>query len=83
MEAEQLIHTLPDTPAEAKAEGLGDTLCDMEAEALVDTVAETPIQGNADTFRDSVGNIKAKPSTRPLTTYNQRRPKHTSTHYAN
>ena len=44
VEAKELIHTLPDTPPQAKAEGLGNTLCDMGAVALVDTLAETPLQ---------------------------------------
>ena len=72
---------LPDTPPEANAEGPGDSLCDMEADALVDTLAEAPLQGNAETFGDTMGNVKAKQSTRKLTTYKQRRAKQTATHY--
>ena len=47
----------------------------MKAEALVDTLAETPSQRNTQTFGDIVGNVKAKKSTRTLTTYSEGRNK--------
>ena len=62
MEAEEQIHKLLDTPAEGKAEGLGDTLCDMEAEALVETPAQTPLELKAETFGDIMASVKAKQS---------------------
>jgi len=61
VEAEALIDTLPDTPPEAKAERVVDTLCHADAEALVDTLAETPVEGKPKAFGDSIPNVKAKP----------------------
>ena len=47
----------------------------MKAEALVDTLAETPSQRNTQTFDDTIGNVKAKQSTRTLITYSEGRNK--------
>lgn len=44
LKTKELIHTLPNTLQQAKAYGLGDTLCDMEAEALVETRRYAAIQ---------------------------------------
>ena len=44
VEAEEQIHTLHDTSAEGKAEGLGDTFCDLEAKAPVKTLGQTALK---------------------------------------
>lgn len=62
VKAEGLIYKLHDTPPEAKADGLDDTLFDMAAKALVNTLAETPLERKAETFLDTMGNVKTKRS---------------------
>lgn len=57
---EELIHTLPDTPPEAKAERVGDTVCDVSAKALVVMPAKTPLQAKAKAFGDTMANVKGK-----------------------
>ena len=47
MNAEALLHTLPDTLAKVKAGKLGDTLGDAKAETLVETLADTLIEVKA------------------------------------
>jgi len=63
-----------------KPREIGDTHCDVEAEALVDTLDETPLQEKAETFGDSMGDVKAKRSTRWLKQYHTRSPRHLYTH---
>ena len=69
-------------PPEANSKRVGKTHCEVQDEALVDTLAETPIEGKAETFRKTMVNVKAKPSTRWVSTYNRRRPRQNSTEYA-
>ena len=45
----------------------------MKAEELVDTLAETPSHTNTQTFGDTIGNVKAKKSTRTLIAYREGR----------
>lgn len=60
VETEELIHMLPDTPLEAKAERVCDSVCDVEAKILVVMPAKTPLQPKAKAFGDTMANVKAK-----------------------
>ena len=60
MDTDDLIDSLPDTPPEAKAERVGDTLCDVEAKALVVMLADTPLEVKAKAFGNTMANAKAK-----------------------
>ena len=66
----------------AKAEKVGDTLCDVKAEALVNTLAKTPLKAKVEIFGDTMGHMKATTLTRWLTPYKARKPRETSTEYA-
>ena len=46
---------------------------DVKDEILKKMLADTAIKGKAETFGVTISDVKAKPSTRWLTTYNRRR----------
>lgn len=60
MKTQELIHTLPDTQLEAKAERVCDSVCDVKAKVLVAMPAKTPLQPKAKAFGDTLANVKAK-----------------------
>lgn len=54
----------------------------MKGVALNNALADNLLEGKAKILRDTMGDVKAKPSTRWPTPYNWRRPRESSRHYA-